>query len=88
MNEDEARQLVLEALRDVAPEVDSATIDPDVPFQDQLDLDSMDFLNYVTGVEEAARIRIPERDNPKVSTLSGCVAYVLAVVAAQPERAR
>lgn len=88
MNEDEARELVLEALCDVAPEIDTATIDPDVPFQDQLDLDSMDFLNYVTGVEEAAGIRIPEPDYPKVSTLSTCIAYVVATVAAQPERAR
>jgi acyl carrier protein len=88
MNEDQARELVLEALRDVAPEIDSATIDPDVPFQEQLDLDSMDFLNYVSGVEEAAGIRIPEPDYPKVSSLAGCVAFVLAVVAARPERAR
>ena len=82
MNQDQARELILYALCDVAPEVDAASIDPDVPFQEQLDLDSMDFLNYVTGIEEAAGIRIPEPDYPRVATLSGCVAYVLAAVPA------
>jgi hypothetical protein len=38
----------------------------------------MDFLNHVTGLEEAAGIRIPEPDHRRISTLSGCVAYMLA----------
>jgi len=79
MNQDEARELTLRALCEVAPEADPATIDPGVPFQEQLDLDSMDVLNYVAGLEEEAGIRIPEADYRKVSTLSGCVAYLLAV---------
>ena len=88
MNEDQARDLILKSLCDVAPEVDAASIDPDVPFQEQLDLDSMDFLNYVTGLEEAAGIRIPEPDYRRVSTLSGCVAYMVAATPVPREEAR
>ena len=88
MNEDQARELILKTLCDVAPKVDAASIDPDVPFQEQLDLDSMDFLNYVTDLEEAAGIRIPEPDYRRVSTLSGCVAYMLAAAPVPLEGAR
>jgi acyl carrier protein len=76
------------AVSDVAPDVDTDLIDPDVPFQEQRDLDSMDFLNYVTGLEEEAGIRIPGPDYPRVSTLSGCIEYVLAAVQARPQRGR
>ena len=76
MNRDEARELVLRSLSDVAPEIDLGTVDPDVRFQEQFDLDSMDVLNYVTGLEEGAGIRIPETDYAKVTSLTAAVDYL------------
>jgi acyl carrier protein len=75
---DDARALVVRALSRIAPELDPATIDPDAELQDELDLDSMDFLNLVTAVSEAIHVEIPERDYPQLATLEGFTSYVAA----------
>jgi acyl carrier protein len=72
----DVRTLVLEALRDVAPEVDVDTVQGDVPLRDQYDIDSMDFLNFVIGVNERTGVEIPERDYGALTTLDGFVAYL------------
>ena len=76
MNREEARTLVIRSLSDVAPEIDVDAVDPKLPFQEQFDVDSMDVLNYITGLEEGAGIRIPEPDYAKVSSLFSAVAYL------------
>jgi len=76
MTEEEARRIVLSVLRKVAPEADPAEINPDVNFRDQLDIDSMDFLNFIIALHRAAGIEIPEVDYPKLFTLNGCVKYM------------
>lgn len=73
---DEITNTVLRALGEIAPEVDLAAIKPGVSFRDQLDIDSMDFLNFVIAVHEALHVKIPEADYPKLITLNGCVAYL------------
>ncbi len=78
---DEITTTVLRALGEIAPEADLAAIKPDVSFRDQLDIDSMDFLNFVIAVHEALRVEIPEADYPKLITLNGCVAYLSALLA-------
>jgi len=77
MNEQELRDAVLQALIEVAPEIDAASIDPGAVLTEQLDIDSMDFLNVVVAVHESTGIAIPERDYPKFSTLDGAVAYLV-----------
>jgi acyl carrier protein len=76
MTKDEIMAVVLQALRAVAPEMDEASLEPSENLRDQLDVDSMDFLNYVIGLHKALKIDIPEADYPKLSTLDGAVAYV------------
>lgn len=76
MTEAELRQVLLDALAEVAPEVDPARIDPAADLDEQLDIDSMDFLNLVVAVHERTGIEIPERDYPKLATLDGAVAYL------------
>jgi acyl carrier protein len=78
MNEQELRDVMIGALTEVAPDIDAAAIDPELDLTDQLDIDSMDFLNVVIAVHEQTGIEIPERDYPKLSTLDGAVAYLLA----------
>ena len=76
MTKDEIRTVVLRSLGEIAPEADPATIKPDVGFRDQLDLDSMDFLNFVIALHQALGVDIPEADYPRLATLDGCVEYL------------
>jgi acyl carrier protein len=78
MNQQELRDVVIRALTDVAPDIDPATIDPVTDLTEQLDIDSMDFLNIVVAVHKQTGIEIPERDYPKLLTLDDAVAYLLA----------
>ncbi len=61
---------------DVAPEADLDSVGPDETLQKALDLDSIDFLNFVTGLHERTGLEIPERDYPELSTVDGCVRYL------------
>jgi acyl carrier protein len=81
VNTDDARALIARLLHRIAPEVDLDDADPDAPLQEAVDLDSMDFLNLVTGVHEETGIDIPERDYPLVSSLSGFVTYLASAPA-------
>ena len=72
------RQTVLRILSDIAPEADVSALKPDVSFRDQLDLDSMDFLNFVLALHKELQIEIPEADYPKYATLDGCIAQLTA----------
>ncbi|QYG93531.1 acyl carrier protein [Iamia sp. SCSIO 61187] len=76
MTASEARALLARLLGRIAPEADLDAVDPDGPFQEALELDSMDFLNLVTAVEEDTGRSVPERDYPALSTVSGFVAYL------------
>ena len=75
MSKDELRATVLRALSKVAPEADAHTIQANVPFREQLDIDSMDFLNFVIALHNDLRVEIPEKDYPKLATLQGCFEY-------------
>jgi acyl carrier protein len=74
----DVRTHVCNALARIAPEADLGALGPDDDLQETLDLDSMDFLNFVIGVKEATGVDVPERDYPHVATLRGCVEYVEA----------
>ena len=76
MTPEEIKDVVLRALAGVAPEIDPASIQPGVSFRDQLDVDSMDFLNFVIALHTRLGIDIPEADYPKLSTLDSAVAYL------------
>jgi acyl carrier protein len=78
VNDTEARTLLTSLLHRIAPEVDLADVDPLASLQEEIDLDSMDFLNLVTALHETAGIDVPERDYPLVSTIAGFVDYVTA----------
>ncbi len=76
MTDEEIRSTVLRLLSDIAPEADLASIKPNVNIRDQLDIDSMDFLNFVIAVDKELHVDIPERDYPKLATLDACMAYL------------
>ena len=76
MNQAEAKNLIIDVLAGIAPEADLATLPGKVELRDELDLDSMDFLNFVAALHERAKVDIPEADYPKLFTLDGAVTYL------------
>jgi acyl carrier protein len=76
VSEAQIRDVVLSALGRIAPEADLSAIEPDVSFRDQLDIDSMDFLNFVVDVCEQLKVEIPEADYRRLSSLDDCVTYL------------
>jgi acyl carrier protein len=77
MDENGLRGQIIESLTKVAPDADRSALDPDVNFRDQFEIDSVDFLGFVLDLEKKLGIKIPEVDYPKLSSMSGCLAYLL-----------
>jgi acyl carrier protein len=77
MNEQALREVVIGALTEVAPDIDPSAIDPHTDLVEQLDIDSMDYLNIIVAIHEQTGIEIPERDYSKLSTLDDAVVYLL-----------
>jgi len=82
MTDDEIRQVVLRLLAQVAPEADMAAIKPEVRLRDQIDIDSMDALNFLIAIDAELHVDIPEADYPKLTTLDNITAYLSAALAA------
>jgi acyl carrier protein len=78
MSDQVIRTTIFAALRQIAPEADPSSIDPNVSLRDQLDIDSMDLLNLFIRLHRELVVEIPEVDYPKLSTINGCIAYLKA----------
>lgn len=76
MQEQELRGEILEALKQVAPEADIATLEAERSFRDQLGINSIDYLNFIVCLEERLGLQIAEIDYPRLSSLDGCLAYL------------
>jgi acyl carrier protein len=64
------------ALASIAPEADFDDVDREADLQDELDLDSMDFLNFLIALSQSTGVEIPESDYSHVRSLAGCVQYL------------
>ncbi|MEX0679083.1 MAG: phosphopantetheine-binding protein [Pirellulales bacterium] len=78
MNRQQIQETVLDVLGQIAPEADPRSLDPKVSLRDQLDIDSMDFLNFLIALDKQLQVDIPERDYGRLMTLDACVDYLLA----------
>jgi acyl carrier protein len=78
MNEADIRTVLQEELGNIAPEMDLHKLDPAADLREALDIDSMDFLNFVIAVHHRLGVDIPELDYPKLVTLDGAVGYLAA----------
>jgi acyl carrier protein len=76
MTDAELMETVKEALFSVAPDLEGEPVDPDRTFQDQFEIDSMDFLNFVIALSRLTGIEVPEADYPKLQTPSDAVNYL------------
>lgn len=78
MNEAFLLTVIREELARLAPEIDFDAVDRNQPVQREFDIDSMDFLNFITALHERLGVNVPEGDYAKVATISGAQSYLLA----------
>ena len=74
MDANEIRKVALAELKRIAPELED--VQPAKPLRDQVDLDSMDWLNFLVALNERLKIEIPEADYRKLGTLDQIVDYL------------
>lgn len=76
MNNKNIQQIVLEAIQEVAPEIEQDDIDMDEDIRDECDLDSMDFLNYLIVLKKSTGVSIAEGDYTQVNTFNKMLTYL------------
>ncbi|BET67958.1 acyl carrier protein [Opitutales bacterium ASA1] len=76
MTKEECKKLVLDIIADIAPDEDLSNIKPDVRLRDQLQLDSMDFLDIVMELRKRHGIEVPEADYIHLASLDSCGEYL------------
>ncbi|BAO30760.1 acyl carrier protein [Sulfuritalea hydrogenivorans] len=76
MNDAEIRTIALSTLKSIAPEVETDELRGDRPLRNQVDLDSMDWLNFLLGLHEKLKVDIPEADYARLITLDDVVNYL------------
>ena len=76
MTSSEIKELIIEIIKDIDDEADFTDLDPDQPLRDQLDLDSMDFLDIVMELRKRHKLQIPEEDYPHLASLNSCITYL------------
>jgi acyl carrier protein len=81
MTPDDTRLRVLQVLKTIAPEADPETLRGEQSLRDQLDVDSMDMLNFAIGISKEFGIAVPDADYSKLTTIDRCVEFVLAAKA-------
>jgi len=77
MTKAEAKALIIEILGGIAPEAEFDKLPGNAQLRDELDLDSMDFLDFVAAVHERTGIDIPEAEYGRLATLDDAVAYLV-----------
>ena len=76
MTADDIREAIIEILSDIAPDEDLSGLEEEIAFRDQLELDSMDFLDIVMELRKRYRIQIPEEDYPALASMQSTVDYL------------
>ena len=76
MTKDECKQVVLDIIADIAPDEDLSNLKPEVRLRDQVQLDSMDFLDIVMELRKRHGIEVPEADYPQLASLESCADYL------------
>ena len=76
MDATQVRQAVLDIIADIAMDEDLSTLKDGESLRDQIDLDSMDFLDIVIELKKRHKIEVPQEDYPQLATLASCVTYL------------
>ena len=78
MTIDQAQDVVMHLVTSVAPEIDPDTVGPSTRLREDLDLDSLDFLNLVEAIQQETGISVPESDYPLIGSIGGLASYLAA----------
>ena len=78
MTPDELRSTVLSILVRVVPGAEIDQLDGGLELREQLDMDSLDVLNFAAALSERFGVPVPESDYPQLGTLDRCTAYLAA----------
>jgi len=76
MKAEDIRAVILEVIHQIVPDEDLSNLKGDVRIRDQIEMDSMDFLDIMMELRKRYGIKVPEEDYMKLSTLDGSVAYL------------
>ena len=76
MTREEVRRAVVNILEDIAPDADPSSIKDDVTLREQMDLDSMDFLDIVMELRKRFNIEVPESDYQELVSMDSCIQYL------------
>ncbi|MDA0691940.1 MAG: acyl carrier protein [Nitrospinae bacterium] len=76
MTGEDVRAAIIDILVDIAPDEDVDSINDQDNLRDQIDLDSMDFLDIVMELRKRFNIEVPEKDYGHLATMASCVTYL------------
>ena len=76
MKADEIKVMIVQVIHEILPDEDVSNLKGDVRIRDQIEMDSMDFLDMIMELRKRYGVIVPEDDYPKFATLDGCVAYL------------
>ena len=76
MTREGIREAIIDILGDIAPDEDLSDLKDDVPFREQLELDSMDFLDIVMELRKRYRVQVPEEDYGELASMQSTVTYL------------
>ena len=77
MTREALRQAILDIISDIAPDEDVTDINDETPLRDQIELDSMDFLDIVLELRKRYKVQVPEEDYPQLRTLNSTIEYLV-----------
>ena len=81
MTAEEIRQAVIDIIEELADDDDLSELDDNVRIREQVDLDSMDFLDIIMELRKRYGVKVPEEDYMKLSTMQGCIDYLQPLLA-------
>ncbi len=76
MSKEEIREIIYNIIKEIAPDENLSNLDDTRAIRDQIELDSMDFLDIVLELRKRYKVDVPEEDYPKLATINGCVEYL------------
>lgn len=76
MTEDQVKQIVIDIINEIAPDEETSGLKDEIALREQMDLDSMDFLDIVMELRKQHGIEVPEADYPELASLQSCANYL------------
>ncbi len=86
MTKEQCQKVVLAIIADIAPDEDLSNVKPEIRLRDQLQLDSMDFLDIVMELRKRHGIEVPEKDYLQLASLDSSAEYLLPKFVALPAK--